>query len=209
MEDNDATNLTDEERAATGPGLLHPMEQLAIDNGDVRESTENLKKREIKRAEERLALLEKVESLGREQIVLAREESRTWSAEDDPLCTEAVPFPHPAIVPELLPPYEPPYDWRREEGSAAEGITQEDLEETRSLSEKTAAQVEANPGDPGVDEAEKLLSVSEEGVELAEEALAKGEGIQEQIAAQEEQNEDLYAAWEREYDEELYDDIAC
>lgn len=37
----------------------------------------------------------------------------------------------------------------------------------------------------------------------------EGESIQEQIAAQEERNEGLYEGWEQEYDDELYDDIAC
>lgn len=130
------------------------------------------------------------------------------AAEDDPLCTEAVPFPDPRIGYPLLPPYQYHYDWRMEAGDERIGVKEETASEARGAIAKTEKEAKANPDDPLVDESKVLVAYTEEQIARAEEELAQGKELQQQIAAQEERNEDLYDGWEDEYDE-LYDNFAC
>ena len=208
-DDSDPSALSNDEAEQANEDLLYKMGNLGRNSEDIEEGTDRLLNGEIKRAEKRLDLMEDVESSGRAQIELARVEAPKWSSEDDPLCEDTVPFPDPRIGYMLVPPVDPPYDWRREEGSEPEGVRQSEVDATRRMTEKTSAKVEEIPDDPGADEAKTLIAWAEKDIEAAEKALARGAELQAQITAQEERNEDLYAAWQREYEEELYTDIFC
>ncbi len=179
-----------------------------IHREDVEEGTTRLVKNEQERAEDMKEDLKAVEDIGREQIEVAREESRTWSAEEDPLCTEAVGWP-PNMGYKFLPPYEYPYDWRMEVGTEPRGVNDRDIEEARGAIERMEKEAAAHPDDPLADEAEYAVSLTEGRIARAEEEIAQGEELQREIRKQEQENEVLYEGWEEEYDNELYDDIAC
>lgn len=211
-DDGEPKTFTDEEREAADPEMLAAVDDLRVYAGDLTEDTVRLVKNEQKRAERVRGNLEYVEDIGREQIEYAREKSRTWSAEDDPLCTEAAGWP-PDLGYEsgysYTPPYDTPFDWRMEFEDKVRGVNHRDVADARVAIERVERASEEHPGDPLVDESETIVTSTQKAIADAKEELAEGEGIQEQIAAQEERNEDLYAEWEREYDEDLYNDIAC
>lgn len=206
---NDGNNrdASDEEREAAHPRMLDAYDQLFIITGDTQDSTELLVKNEQKRAQEWLGLLEDVEESGRNYIEAAREDAKTWTPEDDPLCEEAVEWPPPMGY-QLLPPYEPPFALRADVGDEVPGITRSEVADAREHVEEMEARREEFPDDPLMDESKLLVSYAEESIRIAEQEIGEAEATAREIREQEAKVTTLYAGWSDEHDD-LYEGATC
>jgi len=208
VDNNNPNTYTQEEKAAADPAVLEALEELLNNSRDLEENTDILLKKELKRAEQRKEVIREVEVIGREQIELARKESVGWSVDNDPQCEDEVGFPPYVEEYGVLPPYDDPFDWRAVDYSDGSYTTGEEIDGVRGNVATMEKEIEAKPSDPLVDESEFTIEYAEKQIARAEEELAQGKELQQQITAQEERNEDLYDGWEDEYDE-LYDNFAC
>ena len=205
--DGNAKDASDEEREAAHPRVLDAYEQLLIVTEDTQDSTALLVKNEQKRAEKWLKLLEDVEIAGRNYIEAAREDSQTWSPDDDPLCEEAVEWPPPMGY-QLLPPYELPFSLRADVGDNVPGVSKSDVADLRKHVEEMEQRIEEFPEDPLVDESEALMSYAEDTIGRAGEEIDQAEAVARDIREQEEKVTTLYAGWGKEHDD-LYEGATC